>query len=73
MVETAAAAGEAAAAGTSGLSGLWTGNSSQGFMNRGGDDEDGGGEGGEGDGEEEEEGFRISASSLSRLQLSWAI
>lgn len=63
MLETTAAAG------ASGVSGLWTGNSSQGFMNRGGgDDEDG-----EGEGEEEEEGFRISASSLSRLQLSWAI
>lgn len=74
------AAPESAAAGFPEFSGIsGTGSSWGGFRQREGGD--GGAGGGEGDGEEEEEeeedeedeGLRISASSLSRLQLSPAI
>lgn len=64
------------AGGDSGISGLGIPDSSLGFRRTeegGGGCDDDGGEGGEGEGEEEGEGLKISASSLSRLQLSPAI
>lgn len=67
-----------AGAGISGLSRLSVVDSSHDFRRPvedggGGGDDDDGGEGGEAEGEEEEEALKISASSLSRLQLSRAI